>query len=106
MPVNIYKRTTKTKGTQWEVIVSIGGRMVRQQWSLGRFRTVRAIIRNIAPKHRLAVALAEATDLRISEICALRWSNIDWTDARLGIQQSKTRAGRRLVPVPSNCSPT
>lgn len=26
MPVNIYKRTTKTKGTQWEVIVSIGGR--------------------------------------------------------------------------------
>ena len=244
MPVNIYKRTTKTKGTQWEVIVSIGGRMIRQQWSLGRFRTksqaddcrawaeeklatgaqptkelregsaaglsrsvraaaeqwiatrvdlgegtrnryasiiakhgdrplwmksanrvthetvqsyigerieegaspgtirlelivircaldyvgiepnpasdkrvrrptvgyavddppteaeVRAIIRNIAPKHRLAVALAEATGLRISEICALRWSNIDWTDARLRIQKSKTRAGRRLVPIP------
>ena len=38
MPVEIYKRTTKTKCTQWEVIVSIGGRMIRQQWSLGRFR--------------------------------------------------------------------
>ena len=39
MPVNVYKRTTKTKCTQWEVIVSIGGWMVRQQWSVGRFRT-------------------------------------------------------------------
>jgi integrase len=244
MPVNVYKRQTKTKGPQWEVIVSIGGRTVRQQWSLGRFRTrrlaedchswaeeliakgaqppkelregtaaghsrsvksaseqwietrvdlgdgtrrryasiiqshgqrglwkqsanrvthdtvqryineridegaspgtirlelgvvrgaldyvgiepnpvsdrrvkrppvgysvddppaeseVRAIIRNIAPKHRLALALAEATGLRVSEICALRWSNIEWSDAHLRIQQSKTRSGKRVVPIP------
>ena len=63
---------------------------------------VRAIIRNIAPKHQLAVAIAEATGLRISEICALRWSNIDWSDSRLRIQKSKTRSGRRLVPIPND----
>ena len=37
MPVNIYQRTTKTKRTQWEVIVGIrrpDGRKTRAGWRL------------------------------------------------------------------------
>jgi len=58
----------------------------------------------------VAVALAATTGLRRGELCALRWENVDLQNGVLeaaraarkdgSIKDTKTRAGRRAVPLP------
>jgi integrase len=62
---------------------------------------VAAIIRHASPKHRLAIALLEATGMRVGELCDLRWGDVDTAESRFRIARGKTRLSRRFVDVPA-----
>lgn len=63
-------------------------------------REVTLILEHVTKRHRLVVALLEATGLRISELLSVRWGDVDVDGARLRIVKGKTRRARRFVPVP------
>ncbi|HEX7246265.1 MAG TPA: site-specific integrase [Solirubrobacterales bacterium] len=55
-----------------------------------------------APKrHRAILATLAGTGLRIGELCALDWRDLDLATGTLTVQESKTPAGRREVDLPS-----
>jgi integrase len=53
----------------------------------------------MAESDRLVYALAFYTGLRIGEIFALDWSDVDLTGGSLRVRESKTEAGKRRVPI-------
>ena len=59
---------------------------------------VRAIL-DAAGKHRALLATMILAGLRVGELTALRWRDVDLANARLNISESKTDAGRRTVEV-------
>ena len=55
-----------------------------------------------APKrHRAVLATLAGAGLRVGELCALDWRDIDLATGTLTVQESKTPAGRREVDMPS-----
>jgi integrase len=55
-----------------------------------------------APKrHRPVLATLAGTGLRVGELCALDWRDLDLPVGALTVQASKTPAGRREVDLPS-----
>lgn len=48
-------------------------------------------------KHRLLLKTSVFTGLRISEVLALRWEDIDWAEGVIHVRGTKTRAARRDV---------
>jgi integrase len=55
-----------------------------------------------APKrHRAVLATLAGAGLRVGELCALDWRDIDLATGTLTVQESKTPAGRREVDLPS-----
>jgi len=55
-----------------------------------------------APKgHRAILATLAGAGLRIGELCALNWEDLDLATGTLTVQDSKTAAGRREVDMPS-----
>ena len=55
-----------------------------------------------APKrHRPVLATLAGTGLRVGELCALDWRDLDLATGTLTVQASKTPAGRREVDLPS-----
>jgi integrase len=55
-----------------------------------------------APKrHRAILATLAGTGLRVGELCALDWRDLDLATGTLTVQESKTPAGRREVDLPS-----
>jgi integrase len=63
-------------------------------------REVVAILRSIPPRYRLPVALLEATGMRVGELLALVWGDVDVDGLRFRIRRGKTSRARRFVPVP------
>jgi integrase len=61
---------------------------------------VAAIIANAPKRWRLALRLLEQTGLRVCELQALVWGDLDFSNSRLRVQNGKTRAARRWVAVP------
>src|SRR5205085_9141582 len=66
------------------------------------------IMSTLNDMHRVLVLADAATGLRISEILALRWSDIDWKQSRIRITRAyvygrfglpKSRASKRPVPL-------
>lgn len=55
-----------------------------------------------APKgHRAVLATLAGAGLRVGELCALDWRDLDLATGALTVQESKTPAGRREVELPS-----
>lgn len=55
-----------------------------------------------APKrHRAVLATLAGAGLRVGELCALDWRDLDLGTGTLTVQESKTPAGRREVDLPS-----
>lgn len=55
-----------------------------------------------APKrHRAVLATLAGAGLRVGELCALDWRDLDLATGTLTVQESKTPAGRREVDLPS-----
>jgi integrase len=55
-----------------------------------------------APKrHRAILATLAGAGLRVGELCALDWRDLDLATGTLIVQESKTPAGRREVDLPS-----
>jgi integrase len=55
-----------------------------------------------APKrHRVVLATLAGAGLRVGELCALDWRDLDLPTGTLTVQESKTPAGRREVDLPS-----
>ncbi len=52
------------------------------------------------PIERIIVMLLRYTGLRVSEACGLRWSDVDLDNGTLAVRKSKTKSGRRTIPVP------
>lgn len=50
-----------------------------------------------AGKHRALLATMILSGLRISELCALRWRDVDLARGKLRVAESKTDAGERLI---------
>ncbi len=63
--------------------------------------TVEAIIQNTTPRHRLALRTLAETGMRIGELCALVWGDVDEAGSRFRIKAGKTAAARRWVLVPN-----
>ena len=66
------------------------------------------ILSNLDNMHRVLVLADAATGLRISEILALRWSDVDWENASIRVTRAyvygkfgppKSRASKRPVPL-------
>jgi integrase len=63
-------------------------------------REVVAVLRTLPPRYRLPVALLEATGMRVGELLALVWGDVDVDGLRFRIRRGKTSRARRFVPVP------
>lgn len=64
---------------------------------------VAAMVEHIAPRHRDALRLLDWTGLRISELCALTWGDLDRRNTRIRVAATRTKGGtrgRRFIPVP------
>ena len=66
------------------------------------------ILSNLGDMHRVLVLADAATGLRISEILALRWSDVDWENSSIRVTRAyvygkfgppKSRASKRPVPL-------
>jgi integrase len=68
-------------------------------WTLSSVQ-VAAILNALSRRYRLPVALLEATGMRVGELVALEWGDVDVAGCRFRIPQGKTRSARRYVPVP------
>ncbi|MBA3844025.1 MAG: site-specific integrase [Actinobacteria bacterium] len=60
---------------------------------------IETILEEVAAHHRAPIWLMVTTGMRVSEVVALTWGDIDQTQGRLRVADSKTRAGRRWVSV-------
>jgi integrase len=56
-------------------------------------------------QERILVYLLRFTGLRISEACALRVKDVDLDERKIRVTESKTRAGRRSVPIARELEP-
>lgn len=64
---------------------------------------VAAIIAALPEKYRLPATVLDWSGLRIGELQALTWGDVDWTANRLRVARGRTKggtAGRRWVPLP------
>jgi integrase len=61
---------------------------------------VEAIIEACKPRWRLAVRTLAETGMRVGELCALEWRDVDHAESRFRVRGGKTRAARRWVAVP------
>lgn len=61
---------------------------------------VAAILTTLSRRYRLPVALLEATGMRVGELVALAWGDVDVAGCRFRIAEGKTRHARRYIPVP------
>ncbi len=52
-----------------------------------------------APRTRAIVATAVCSGLRVSELLALRWRDVDLATGRIAVRSSKTDAGQRTIDV-------
>jgi integrase len=57
------------------------------------------------PKYKAAFGAAYGAGLRVSEVAALKVSDIDSQRMMLRVEQGKARSGRRLPPGTVWCSP-
>jgi integrase len=60
---------------------------------------VAAIVANAPSRWRLAIRVLEQTGMRVGELAALEWGDVDRAELRLRIRTGKTNAARRWVPV-------
>jgi integrase len=61
---------------------------------------VAAILAHSPKRWHLALRTLEATGMRVGELHALEWRDVDKADSRFRIRGGKTRAARRWVAVP------
>jgi integrase len=61
---------------------------------------VDAILAHVPARWRLGLRTLEQTGMRIGELAALEWRDVDETDSRFRIRQGKTATARRWVAVP------
>jgi integrase len=62
---------------------------------------VAAIVAHSPPRWRLALRTLEGTGLRVGELHALEWRDVDAASSRFRIRGGKTRAARRWAAVPA-----
>lgn len=63
-------------------------------------REVAALIEALPRAWKLPIRVLEQTGLRVGELQALTWGDIDRAGSRLRIRAGKTRSARRFVPLP------
>jgi integrase len=63
--------------------------------------SVEVIIAHTAPRHRLALRTLAETGMRVGELCALAWGDVDQAGSRFRVKAGKTAAARRWVLVPN-----
>jgi integrase len=61
---------------------------------------VTAIVANAPKRWRLALRVLEQTGMRVGELVALEWGDIDRVNLQIRVKRGKTRAARRWVKVP------
>jgi integrase len=61
---------------------------------------VAAILANVRPHWRLPIRVLEQTGMRVGELHALEWRDVDMSGSRFRIREGKTRSARRSVAVP------
>jgi integrase len=69
------------------------------------FAHVRALLETITPRYQRHVRLLDWTGLRVGELQALTWGDLDFPGHRLRVARGRTKgrtAGRRWIPLPSD----
>jgi integrase/recombinase XerC len=72
-------------------------RAVRKDYRLPTRGELALIYQHIDPKKREAVRMMEHTGMRVSEVVALKWEDLDRPRHRLLVPEAKTSAGRRWI---------
>jgi integrase len=62
---------------------------------------VETIIANVKPRWRLPLRTLEQSGMRVGELTALEWRDVDVAGSRFRIRSGKTAAARRWVAVPA-----
>jgi integrase len=62
---------------------------------------VDAIITNVPKRHRLPLRVLEQTGMRVGELHAIEWQDVDVAGSRFRVRHGKTASARRWVAVPS-----
>jgi integrase len=62
---------------------------------------VEAIIANVKHRWRLPLRVLEQSGMRVGELAALEWRDVDVASSRFRMRQGKTAAARRWVAVPA-----
>jgi integrase len=75
----------------------------RRQPHILAFEEEARLLAVASPMLRTLVVLLVESGARVGEALALMWSDIDLANRSIRIRQSKTLAGRRLVPLSENC---
>jgi integrase len=65
-------------------------------------RDVDLILRHCTQRHRLSVLTLAETGMRIGELVALEWRDVDLDGARFRVRHGKTAAARRWVGIPDD----
>jgi integrase len=79
-------------------------RKQRRQPHILTFEEQERLVAAAAPRLRVLVVLLTETGLRVNkEALQLRWEDIDLKDSTLRVRDSKTPAGKRVVPLSSLC---
>jgi integrase len=63
-------------------------------------REVAALIAALPRAWKLPIRVLEQTGMRIGELAAMTWGDVDRVNLRLRVRAGKTRSARRFVPVP------
>lgn len=80
--------------------VSVGRPVAKPQPDAVSWREFSALVEAITPRHRFALQFLERTGLRVRELQALTWGDVDLAGGRIRVGQGKTDAARRWVPLP------
>jgi integrase len=75
--------------------------LARQEVNPPPRRHWEAILENVSPQVGLVLRFLEGTGLRVGELVALSWGDVDVFGLRLLVRGGKTKAARRWVPVPA-----
>jgi integrase len=61
---------------------------------------VALLVEHVAAKHRLPLRVLEQTGMRVGELHALEWRDVDLAHSRFRVRQGKTQAARRWAACP------
>jgi integrase len=76
-------------------------RVEREPVTIPLRQHIETIIRAVKPSYRLPLRILDATGVRVGELLAWTWGDVDIADSQILVRKGKTRSARRWVALPA-----